>query len=96
LPERRERLLPDDGLVVRGLGGGVMNTLNARFNPRENNFDLIRIVAALVVLFAHSYALAQKEYDPLSSFLSYGFSGTLAVFAFLIISGFRRKVARKQ
>lgn len=65
-----------------------MNTLYARFNPRENNFDLIRILAALVVLYAHSYALARNEYDPLSSFLSYGFSGTLAVFAFLIMSGF--------
>ena len=65
-----------------------METLEARFNPRRNNFDLIRLIAALVVVFAHSYALAQKEYDPLSSFLSYGFSGTLAVWAFLIISGF--------
>lgn len=65
-----------------------MKTLEIDFNPKANNFDLLRILAALVVAFGHSYALANKQFDPLSAFLSYGFSGTLAVWSFLIISGF--------
>ena len=65
-----------------------MQTLATRFDPRANNFDLIRLVSALIVVFAHSYALARKEYDPLSTLLDYGFSGTLAVWSFLVISGF--------
>lgn len=63
-------------------------TLACAFDAKSNNFDIIRLVAALVVAFAHSYALARNESDPLTSFLSYGFSGTLAVWVFLVVSGF--------
>ncbi len=62
--------------------------LNDTFDPDNNNFDLIRLVAALIVTFGHTYALANNEQDPISAFLSYGFSGTLSVWAFLFISGF--------
>ncbi|MEP9379043.1 acyltransferase [Aquabacter sp. CN5-332] len=62
--------------------------LQDRFDPRSNNFDLIRLIAALIVTFAHTYALNAKKSDPLSTLLTYEFSGTLAVWAFLVISGF--------
>jgi len=65
-----------------------VSTLQSRFDPRANNFDLVRLIAALVVVYGHSYALAENKYDPLSTFLSYGLCGALAVWSFLVISGF--------
>jgi len=62
--------------------------LQDRFDPNSNNFDIVRLVAALVVTFAHTYSLNANAVDPLTNFLSYEFAGTLAVWAFLVISGF--------
>jgi len=33
------------------------STLQSRFDAGSNNFDAIRLVAALLVLFGHAYAL---------------------------------------
>lgn len=56
---------------------------------RENNFNILRCFAALMVIYAHSWGLsAQGETDDvLKTFLGAS-SGMLAVNAFFIISGF--------
>jgi peptidoglycan/LPS O-acetylase OafA/YrhL len=58
------------------------------FNPRENNFDLIRLIAAFMVVFAHVYSLTGAPSDPLSALLHYGYSGTLGVMVFSLSVGF--------
>jgi len=65
---------------------------------RDNNFDLLRLVAALAVLFGHSFVLAAGQetaatIDPISRLLvpvaGFGESITdLAVDVFFVISGF--------
>lgn len=56
---------------------------------RENNFNLLRCIAALMVIYAHSWGLSTQGEadDPLKIFLG-GSVGMLAVNAFFIISGF--------
>ena len=63
-------------------------TLAASYNPRSNNFDLLRLIAALVVLFSHSYSLSNAGWEPIGDWLHYGYGGTLAVVVFFVISGF--------
>ena len=66
-------------------------TLQSRFDARSNNFDLIRLVAAVTVVYGHSYSLAgdaAKPVDPLSTLVALGYSGTLAVAVFFVLSGF--------
>lgn len=56
---------------------------------RENNFNLLRCLAALAVIYAHSWELAspQAGAEPLKGLLGSGL-GSLAVNAFFIISGY--------
>ncbi len=54
---------------------------------KRNNFDLIRLGAALLVLFSHSFPLLGRADEPLRSFTGYDTFGTLAVEIFFIISG---------
>src|SRR5690349_20850650 len=61
--------------------------LKDRFDPNRNNFDLIRLLAALAVAFAHTYSLRGRV-DPITKFLSYDYLGTISVWIFLVISGF--------
>lgn len=66
-------------------------TLQSRFDARSNNFDLIRLVAAVTVVYGHAYSLAgdaAKPVDPLSTLVALGYSGTLAVAVFFVLSGF--------
>ena len=63
-------------------------TLHTRFDPGANNFDLIRLLAALVVVFGHAYSLAGGPVDPISTWGALGYSGTLAVGVFFVLSGF--------
>jgi peptidoglycan/LPS O-acetylase OafA/YrhL len=72
----------------KALTRGYVGVLKDKFNPQSNNFDLIRVVAALVVTFAHTYALNQSAPDPITLFFGYEFSGTLSVWVFLVTSGF--------
>ncbi len=53
---------------------------------KNNNFNLIRIIAALAVLFAHSFALLRQP-EPLDKFLGMSL-GSIAVDIFFITSGF--------
>ena len=52
---------------------------------RNNNFDIVRLLLALIVVLGHSAALTQ---DPHLQFLGDYFSGELAVQGFFAISGF--------
>lgn len=59
---------------------------------RQNNFDLIRLMAAMMVLFSHAFALTQglaHGLDPLNR-LTHGSLnfGSLGVTIFFVISGF--------
>ena len=56
---------------------------------RDNNFNLIRFIAASAVLFSHSFALSSgdRRLEPLSQSLGITF-GTIAVDVFFLTSGF--------
>jgi peptidoglycan/LPS O-acetylase OafA/YrhL len=55
---------------------------------KDNNFNLIRLIAALAVLFTHCFALVHGvEAQPLRTSLGMTF-GTIAVDVFFVISGF--------
>ncbi|MFJ4251380.1 Peptidoglycan/LPS O-acetylase OafA/YrhL, contains acyltransferase and SGNH-hydrolase domains [Pseudomonas helmanticensis] len=63
-------------------------TLGDMVKLRANNFDLLRLCAALVVLITHSFALTGKSPATwYSLFMGYE-PGSLAVSAFFAISGF--------
>lgn len=63
-------------------------TFATRFDPSNNNFDLLRIALAILVIYCHCFSLKHSDWDPVSATLHYGYGGTLAVDAFLVISGF--------
>ncbi len=55
---------------------------------RDNNFNLLRLLAAATVLYHHSYALSGTQTDePIGKFLGIQLAG-VAVDSFFIISGF--------
>jgi len=56
---------------------------------RDNNFTLVRILFALMVLFGHSYHISGNGYDPISKLIvPYPWLGDVAVGGFFAISGF--------
>jgi len=58
-------------------------------NSRDNNFNLIRFVAAVLVLYTHSFALTTGDPNAEPLRLSLGMTwGTIAVDVFFITSGF--------
>jgi len=66
-----------------------MKTLGEHAAGRDNNFNLIRMLAASAVLLSHSWPIVYgpRTYEPLRD--SWGFSlGTVAVLIFFAISGF--------
>ncbi len=67
-----------------------MGTLLSSYaTSRDNNFNLLRFIAALLVLYTHSFALAigAKDAQPLRAMLGMTW-GTIAVDIFFITSGF--------
>lgn len=66
-----------------------MNTLGDLASRRNNNFNLIRMLAATAVLVSHSYPLSQGSaaVEPLSDWLDLSL-GELAVITFFCVSGF--------
>jgi len=65
-----------------------ISTLGDMVGIRKNNFDILRLGAALVVLITHSFVLSGHPSDTWSKlFLGYE-PGSLAVYAFFAISGF--------
>ena len=65
------------------------NTVGNLSSGRKNNFNLLRAIAAVLVIFAHSYGLAigESAKDPLKAVIGISF-GTLAVSIFFVTSGF--------
>lgn len=55
----------------------------------RNSFDLVRMFAAMSVVFGHAFALhpAGGKYEPVSWFFDFTYSGALAVDVFFFLSG---------
>lgn len=72
-----------------------MNTLGDLASRRNNNFNLIRMLAAIAVLISHSYPLSQgiSAVEPLSDQLGLSL-GELAVITFFCVSGFFISLSR--
>lgn len=64
-----------------------MKKITDYIDDRKNSFDLIRLFAALLVLYAHSYHIFGLGADPLTAITGI-YSGTIAVYMFFCISGF--------
>lgn len=66
-----------------------MRTLSDALSRGKNNFDLIRLIAAIAVVFGHSYMVqAHTEFhDAVAQALGHDASGALGVFAFFMLSG---------
>ncbi|WP_218567083.1 acyltransferase [Pseudomonas sp. R3-18-08] len=67
----------------------LMVNLAEMLNTRDNNFNFIRMVAALFVLISHAYPISRGaiEVEPLVAQLGISLGG-LGVFTFFCISGF--------
>ncbi len=63
-------------------------SLGTRFDARSNNFDAIRLFAALIVLLGHAYSLAGANWEPVTNYVGLGYGGTVGVDIFFVISGF--------
>jgi peptidoglycan/LPS O-acetylase OafA/YrhL len=56
---------------------------------RNNNFDCLRLMAALMVLVSHSFPLSGAPYEPFRQWLGgYDSGGEIGVAIFFVISGF--------
>lgn len=72
-----------------------MNTLGDLASRRNNNFNLIRMLAATAVLISHSYplALGHDAVEPLLDWIGLSL-GELAVITFFCVSGFFISLSR--
>lgn len=67
-----------------------MHTIQSYLTTRRDNFLLLRIIAALMVIYGHSFVLA-RDVGTTDVFLGNGwpfYSGDVAVMMFFVISGF--------
>ena len=67
-----------------------MKTVASAMSNRNNNFDVLRLFAALLVLWGHSYPLTADGQDDIfsKSLCGYDTAGGFAVMIFFVISGF--------
>ena len=66
------------------------NLLQNLLLRENNNFDLIRLIAAWLVIYGHANAMIPPVYqrdDAIAVFLRFDYSGTLAVKVFFFLSG---------
>jgi peptidoglycan/LPS O-acetylase OafA/YrhL len=59
-------------------------------DPQRNNFNLIRLVAAVAVIYGHSFALSANvgtHREIVARYLPFTYSGALAVAVFFLVSG---------
>lgn len=66
------------------------STLSQHIVGRDNSFNMLRMAAALSVIFSHSYSLVGGENtpEPLSEFFPHYSLGRFSVWTFFIISGY--------
>jgi hypothetical protein len=64
-------------------------SLKDAIDLRQNNFDLLRLCAALAVMFGHSFWIqpAHGRVQPILKHTALEYSGSLAVYTFFLISG---------
>ncbi|EBE1026339.1 acyltransferase, partial [Salmonella enterica] len=64
-------------------------TVSQSLERGSNNLDLVRIIAALMVIFGHSFALTltPNMQEPFNYFFPFTYSGSIAVKVFFFISG---------
>lgn len=64
-------------------------TIEKYLEKKRNHFDMVRLIAAILVIFSHGYALTgNSNQEPLASFSGIFSFGHIAVASFFIISGF--------
>jgi peptidoglycan/LPS O-acetylase OafA/YrhL len=65
------------------------HTIGARLGSRTNNFDALRLVAAFLVIFSHSYPIRDgtRDAEPYWRLSGYCSFGEIAVAVFFVISG---------
>ena len=64
-----------------------MSTVGERAHGRDNNFNLVRLLAAGLVLVSHSWPLTATPGEPLERFADFSL-GHLGVDVFFVVSGF--------
>ncbi|EMX7263371.1 acyltransferase, partial [Escherichia coli] len=66
-----------------------MKTVSDVLSRDNNNLDLIRIVAAVMVIYGHSFFLANNHgaRELITQFFPFTYSGSIAVKIFFFISG---------
>lgn len=77
----------DCSILKMEKSGYIYEKITDYIDDRKNSFDLIRLFAALLVLYAHSYHIFGLGADPLTAITGI-YSGTIAVYMFFCISGF--------
>ena len=66
----------------------MMPTLGQLFASRSNNFNLVRLLAALLVIYAHAPAITgHGPPEPIADFLG-KYTGAMAIDVFFLLSGF--------
>src|SRR5262245_53522115 len=90
--ERRRmdgRMFDARGSEKAGVPASSARTLGEVFDPKNNNFDIIRLFAALLVLISHCYPLTGVATDPFAHYFGeYDTGGGWGVAIFFVISGF--------
>lgn len=69
----------------------LQDAFSARSRDADNNFLLLRLIAASLVVYGHSFALAQHCTDcrdVVGSLFRYRYSGDIGLHIFFVISGF--------
>jgi peptidoglycan/LPS O-acetylase OafA/YrhL len=68
---------------------GVEQAVDASLDRRTNNFDALRLLAAWLVLFSHSYPISgQRESDPFARYIGIDTLGGVGVAIFFVLSGY--------
>lgn len=80
------------GLQLTAAQGATLGQLlETRGQDHLNNFTLLRLAAALLVVYGHSFALAApcaNCFDVTTRYLRYMYSGDLGLHIFFVVSGF--------
>ncbi|PCE27420.1 acyltransferase [Paraburkholderia acidicola] len=66
-----------------------MNLLSHSLSRNGNNFDLVRLCAAIAVVYSHSFLIQSPDgtHDPVAASLGFDGAGSFGVYAFFLLSG---------